>query len=734
MHSVLGIRHHGPGSARSVVRALEALQPDAVLIEGPPDADDVLHLLGAPGLVPPVALMVYSAKEPSRSCFYPFCAWSPEFQAIRWALQNDTPVRFMDLPQTYALRAENGLSRDRPGVDALGELARAAGYASGDAWWEDQVEMRRDDRALFQAILQAMRAVRESFEDLLPQDPYEARREAFMRKTLRATLKEHAHVAVVCGAYHAPALDELKAYKVGQDSALLRGLKKEKVACTWVPWANSRLSLSSGYGAGMRAPAWYRAIWEAGVAESVPDQAESLTVSWLGQTARLLREQGLQISSAHVIEAVRLAEALAALRGRARAGLKELQEATETVLLGGDSAAMALIRQALEVGDALGAVPDSVPTLPLQQDVEARIKKSGLLRSTTPQNKDLDLRKPKHKATSLLLYRLQSLGIAWGDCQGGAGTGSFKEVWTLKWDPGYAVQLVASATLGNTLEGAAGAALAQQAVELEQLGALAELVDQAILAELPTAGLLQALDDKAAVAADIQALMEALPPLAKLLRYGSVRQAPTAEIRPVLERLFERVVVGLPGACIGVDAAMATSLVEKLDACHHALSLLERPEMQADWAELLLRLQDDEEVHNMLRGRAARKRLEAQRLDGQALVSLARRALNTVVEPLDAAWWLEGLLRGSGLVLVHQKALWEVLDQWLGELPEETFVSLLPMLRRSFSSFDTVTRRRVRTQLTQPAKAQVSEALNLERGARVLPMLQGLLTGAPHVG
>ena len=35
---VLGIRHHGPGSARALLRALAELEPDTVLIEGPADA------------------------------------------------------------------------------------------------------------------------------------------------------------------------------------------------------------------------------------------------------------------------------------------------------------------------------------------------------------------------------------------------------------------------------------------------------------------------------------------------------------------------------------------------------------------------------------------------------------------------------------------------------------------------------------------------------------------------
>jgi hypothetical protein len=33
---ILGIRHHGPGSAASVLQALDAVKPAIVLIEGPP--------------------------------------------------------------------------------------------------------------------------------------------------------------------------------------------------------------------------------------------------------------------------------------------------------------------------------------------------------------------------------------------------------------------------------------------------------------------------------------------------------------------------------------------------------------------------------------------------------------------------------------------------------------------------------------------------------------------------
>ena len=100
---VFGIRHHGPGCARSLVAALGALEPDVVLVEGPPDAQDVLALAAHADIVPPVALLVYPVDAPKRAVFYPFADFSPEWQAIRWSLARGVDVRFMDLPQAHRM-------------------------------------------------------------------------------------------------------------------------------------------------------------------------------------------------------------------------------------------------------------------------------------------------------------------------------------------------------------------------------------------------------------------------------------------------------------------------------------------------------------------------------------------------------------------------------------------------------------------------------------------------------
>src|SRR5580692_6571129 len=104
--AVLGIRHHGPGSARSVLAELDRLKPAAVLIEGPADADPLLALAADPGLAPPVALLAYAPDEPRVSAFWPFAIFSPEWQALTWAAANRVPVRFCDLPAGMVLAAQ----------------------------------------------------------------------------------------------------------------------------------------------------------------------------------------------------------------------------------------------------------------------------------------------------------------------------------------------------------------------------------------------------------------------------------------------------------------------------------------------------------------------------------------------------------------------------------------------------------------------------------------------------
>jgi hypothetical protein len=801
---VFGIRHHGPGCARSLRQALHELQPDILLVEGPPEGSTQLSWLGHEDLKPPVALLVYPPDAPQRAAFYPFAVFSPEWQALQYAHQQGLPARFIDLPRAQALvldggaaEAERSSGDDAPpqleapalpngpaqpngprqsagapssaaavpahaptlpdwseevADDPLGALALAAGYSDRELWWEHQVEQRLDPSGLFQGIMEAMAALREecrATRRAAGSTPatgpaygngrtLEALREASMRQGIRAAQQEgYQRIAVVCGAWHAPALRDPGPAR--DDALLLKGLPRVKVEVAWVPWSYTRLCLRSGYGAGVASPGWYEHLWEA---------RERAGLRWAARAARLLRQRDLDASAASVIEAVRLAEALAALRGLPMPGLAELNEAILSALCAASPARLRLIQQQLEVGHRLGRVPADAPAVPLQRDLEAQQRRLRLRPTTEQKVLDLDLRNETDRARSQLLHRLLLLQIAWGQPEEvGGKAGTFHEYWRLEWQVEFSVSLIEASVWGQTVAEAAANRGRDLADKAQDLSALTELLDRAMLAGLPelvthVIGRLQA---HAAVSADVRQLMDSLPALARVIRYGDVRGTSGQQVLPIFGGLFERVLVGLPGACSGLADQAAAEMAASIGHVQESLDLLDRPEQKPAWQELLRRLLADEGIHGLLRGWCCRLLLEQRAIDAESLHRQARLALSAAVPPRVAAAWVEGLLRGSGLVVLHHDPLWQALDTWLQDLSHEVFVELLPLVRRAFAGFHPPECRAMAEKVRRLGAAANAQArlppqpgqeapLNIERAGLVLPVLARVLGVAAHKG
>src|SRR5579859_3333746 len=452
-----GIRHHGPGSARSLRTALAGLEPDVVLIEGPPEADGLVALVGDPEMRPPVALLAYVPGEPNKAAFWPFAVFSPEWQAISYARAAGVPARFFDLPAAHQLAMRDG--EPAPRTDPVTELATAAGYDDPERWWEDVVE-HVPGTGVFAALAEAIAILRAGDGE----PGRDAIREAYMRKVLRKAAKDgYQRIAVVCGAWHVPAVTDLP--PAAADDRLLRGLPKVKAVFTWVPWTYGRLAYASGYGAGIRSPGWYDHLF------SAPGQPVE---RWLAKAAAVLRDQGIPASSAHVIESVRLAEALAALRGRPLAGLEEVTEAARAVLCEGSDVLSELIQRRLVIGERLGAVPAATPMMPLQQDLQAQQRHLRLRPDALPRDYDLDLRKPTDLARSQLLHRLALLAVRWGIRQEGRSRniGTFRESWQLTWRPELDLALIEASMWGSTVAAAAEQRALARAAETGALGEL----------------------------------------------------------------------------------------------------------------------------------------------------------------------------------------------------------------------------------------------------------------------
>lgn len=740
---VFGIRHHGPGSARALAASLASWQPDAVLIEGPPDAAGVLALAADPAMQPPVALLGYLPNRPAQASFWPMAAWSPEWVALRHALATGAEARMIDLP--VAAFVHQGRTRAAlPYLgDPLSRLAEAAGYDDTERWWEDMIEHRGDEEP-WDAVTEAMAELR-AHPGGTPgsEADFEARREAAMRRHIRAAEKAFERVAVVCGAWHAPALAERGPARA--DQALLRGLTRERATVTWVPWTNRRLSAESGYGAGVTSPGWYGHLFVS------PDRPVE---RWMVKVATMLRTERVDAPPASVIDAVRLAETLAVMRGRPLAGLSECTDAARAALAGGYDSALELIERRLVVGDAIGAVPPSTPMVALAADLAAEQRRLRLKAEPAIRHLDLDLRREVDLGRSRLLHRLDLLSVPWGVVEKmRRGTGTFREEWTVGWEPELSVRVVEASVYGTTVEAAATARAGELAGAARALPDVTDLIERCLLSDLPDAvpAAMAALDARAAVSSDVTELMDALPSLARTLRYGTVRRTDASSLQRVVGGLVARVCVSLAPGCANLDDEAARTMAERVGTFSSAVASLEDPSMRESWFAALAAVSLPPAVHGLVAGRAARLLLDAGRMTAGDVATRLSAALSRAATPAQGASWVEGLVASaSGLLLVHDRELLSVIDGWLVSVPEESFDELVPLLRRAFADFQPAERRMIgeaTVKLAVPAGVQPAGVqpaavgrpggsggsgplgdVDEERAAAVLPLLHRLLT------
>jgi hypothetical protein len=97
-----------------------------------------------------------------------------------------------------------------------------------------------------------------------------------------------------------------------------------------------------------------------------------------------------------------------------------------------------------------------------------------------------------------------------------------------------------------------------------------------------------------------------------------------------------------------------------------------------------------------------------------------------------AGAFLESFLSGGSEILLQDQPLLQLIDAWLCELDEKDFVESLPLLRRSFSGFDPVSRRRlIETIAKGPLQDSGAEAeASIEDDgafAQALPLLYQIL-------
>ena len=328
------------------------------------------------------------------------------------------------------------------------------------------------------------------------------------------------------------------------------------------------------------------------------------------------------------------------------------------------------------------------------------------------------------------------LGLEWGKRQkeGRYDLGSFKEYWKLKWKPEFSIRIIEAGMWGNTVYEACVNFVQKKLPEIDQLPEVTALVEQALNANLEDAidDLVEYLQNLAAITQDVYHLMDALPALVNIVRYGNARKTDIELVAQVVEYMIPRICIGLPGVCISLAEDASEVAFEKLMSTHRALGLLNEPDHNNAWFQTLKSIAQMPKVDGRLNGACTRLLFDKGIFEINLTTTQMRYHLSKGNDSVHAASWIEGFLYGSGLLLIHNPSLWNILDEWIDEMDWLDFKAIVPLLRRTFSQFPAGERTKMmelakQGQLIPVSNKETADIYDPERAERVLPVVQLLL-------
>ncbi|MBK9263151.1 MAG: hypothetical protein IPM54_25525 [Polyangiaceae bacterium] len=698
---VVGVRHHSPACARLVSSVLQRVNPAVVLIEGPSDFNDRLDQLALEH-TPPIAIFThYLTDDGPVSCFAPFCAFSPEWVALRWAFDQEKLVRFADLP-AWSKSFEGIENRYRDEDDryeqAVQALCRRTGTSDLDSMWEHLFEGQSPED-----LEKALDAYFEQIRGDAAASEIDAPREACMR-AYASWAMEVGDVVLVCGGYHAPAMK----------GVLPGGSEPEPPAAPFggqshlVPWTYARMDSFAGYQAGMPSPMWWELDFKlgSGVADAMLDR-----------TMDALRKGSQRPTVADHIALRTAIAGLSALRGHVSPKRVDVLDGLLSALVREPLASpppwsrRGIVTEELHptiatilrtfTGDRIGRLSLETERPPLLRDVHAILERVGLSPTSTPQTLTLDWRIEGDRERLRVLHRLRILeipgfarlhGPAWGT------EARMAEGFRIVWRPDQDPAIIEASRWGSTLEGAVVFCLSRRMLQADSLAARVEAFGDAAFA-----GLMKLAGDVANVVANAVATTPSLgalgPAIAKLFglwHHGEWLEVVGAPLLgPVLRSAAERALT-LLGGIRGTDLLPAdlTAMQALAELLRHGSALgLDMDDTHA----VLTRRISDVNAPAMLRGAALGTiwYLDAEAAQVESAIEHALQA-SSEGRLGDFLAGLFALARGPAL---RDDKLVGAIDAALATLSDDVFLVQVPALRLAFSWFPPAERARIGTLL-----------------------------------
>lgn len=695
---IYGIRHLSSAGAFHLRELLERVKPAMVLVEGPSDMTEQMEYIVSEDTKPPIAIMAYTKETPIKTILYPFAVYSPEYEAIRWSFEHQVLCRFIDLPSGTFL-AIRDLDLEQKGEENINsyvyqKLDELSGEESHEGFWERNLEHTTKEEDYFYGAREFGKQLRSLTEKSSPSYAENLVREAYMRRQIERAKKEtNGDIVVVTGAYHVEGLLGASPVMTEEEEKKLPFIPSAR---TLMPYSYYRLSDRSGYGAGNKAPAYYELLYE-GMQQNDISYAG---YSYLSKIAAYQRSYGHMVSSAEVIEAMRLAVSLAELKDKKIPNLQDLTDAAITCMGHGHFSEIALAVADTQIGTKIGSLPEGVSRTSVQEDFYRLLKDLKLekYKSLTAQDLQLDLRekltvKSEKSAfldlnRSFFLHQLSVLGIHFADYQPvSQDRATWAEHWVLRWTPEAEIEIVETALKGETIEYAASYVLKERVEKSTSISEIAQVIRDTSLCGMESSMIYAtaALQRLATEAAAILDIAKTAKDISFVIQYGTIRHLNPEPLKPILEQLFLRGCLLLVGSCI-CDNNAVTQVIEAMGQLNE-VSIVHDFLNKEQWIQILHTVAHRDDLNTKASGYAMAILLERSEINGEELGIEVQRRLSKGVPADLGACWFEGLSLKNRYSLIARMSLWEKLSEYLDCLDEEEFKRALVFLRRAFADF-----------------------------------------------
>ncbi|MDS0527660.1 DUF5682 family protein [Clostridium sp. SHJSY1] len=716
------VRHHSPACSFHLKNVIDSYKPEIILIEGPAEANKVIQYIAHEETKAPVCIyysyfdrngLIEESKEKYR-CYYPFLDFSPELLALREGKKREIVCEFIDLSYAEILinskklevmgKAEEKntynddyLMKESVFIKAICEKEGCRNY---NELWEKLFEidgLKISTEKFIENMIFSCYLSRVGYsEEMLKEDGCFAR-ETFMSMKIREAVKKYNKVLVVSGGFHTSTLiDGLET----NDEIKLHNIAEADTGVYAMAYSFEESDQLNGYASGMIHPAFYQRVWN-NIEKQVDKPYEEAVLNFIVHTGKHIRKNYGNLSTADEIEAFNMAMGLKSLRDKYECGVFELKDGITSAFVKGemDAESQVSLKYLREIltGNKIGKLCALAEVPPIVQDFNELCKKFNIKTTTLENGVPLSIYKSKkHREQSKFFHMMKFLDTNFCFMEKGPdfirrkNTNLVREVWKYKWTTKLQSTLIELSMQGGSLKEAANSILTKRFISCENESGEASLllieaalmgIESSLQGLLPSFGEILNGDDNFISITNSCYNLNFLCNAEDLLNI---------HMEEILQEFFTTAynkAVSQITSLNTVDYDNENEVISKLKDIYHISNKVNfDSETLIDSLNVLISKKD---CNSAVEGAALGILYGLNSIYSKEVADKAVQYLYGTGEKLmKSGSFLKGLFSTAKDLLLGEEELLKGIDNFLRNIEEEHFMTLLPDLRFSFTFFN----------------------------------------------